>query len=119
MNAEKALPEKQIEIAGKSYTVCFDLRALIALEKATGGNPFSMRFWAEPTPSLVAQMLHAALSRHHKMKLDDAIDLVGSMGELQTVFEQLQKAFSDAQPAPKDDEQQTNATEGAAEEKNA
>lgn len=125
-NSEKALPTRTITLAGKVYTVEYDLYAVTQLNACCKKNVFREGF--SPTdPDQLIPFLWAGLIRHQKEQFDGEIvdgkpseKVLASMKEISQLvpfdlFQSVLAVFMNAWIAafPKDDGKSDGAKDGA------
>lgn len=94
----KAFPERDIQLLGKTYKVKFSLGVLATIEELIGKNPFAPKFWDDISPRKMLILLFALIKKHEPNltieELGDKLD----MSEMENVGKALQAAFNAAQP---------------------
>lgn len=98
-NADKALPELEIEFAGEKKKLVFSTAAFCLLEDVTGKNALDGDTWAKPDTRLLTVMLWAGLRAHHPdLTLDDVRGKL-SMADLTNSYRSILSAFGRASPS--------------------
>lgn len=74
LDADKAIPELDVEIGGKTYKFVFSVKALILAERETGTNVFKGDLLNDVTLGQLVTLVWAGLQKHHPDVKRDIIE---------------------------------------------
>lgn len=103
-NANKVLPEVSIEIGGKTFKIKASFKVLIAVQRATGKNPFKGEFMTDISPIEMAIFLHCAISTvDPSITLDWVEENMGGK-HMKTIAEVVNALYENSMPDAEKDE---------------
>lgn len=98
-NADKALPELEIEFAGEKKKLVFSTAAFCILEDVTGKNALDGETWSKPDTRLLTVMLWAGLKAYDPALTLEEVRGKLSMADLTNSYRLILSAFGRASPS--------------------
>ena len=98
MNANKAIPEVEIEFGGEKKKLLFSTQAFCLLEDLTGKNALDGETWEKPDVRLLTTMLWAALKTYDPGLTLEAVRTKIGLGDLLKLYGSIIEGFGRASP---------------------
>lgn len=105
-NADKAIPEIEIDLPWGRQKLLFSIAAFCKLEELTGTNALDGQTWAKPNIRILSAILWAGLVDKNGMTLDEMRNKLG-LKQLMGLYGEISKAF--LQASPPEDEKKSEA----------